>query len=94
MKAWYSKGVHFVKFDQYPMTPQIHPLPDSYKDWYLMKKCLKGVAKRQKICYDNIGKLPNKGRKFNTQTFRKMYLFVICMISRHWFQTKLLLYIA
>ena len=24
----------------------------------------------------------------------KMYLFVICMICRHWFQTKLLLYIA
>ena len=48
----------------------------------------------QKICYDNIGKVPNKGRNFNTQTFRKMYLFVICMISCHWFQTKLLLYIA
>ena len=48
----------------------------------------------QKICYDNIGKVPNKGRNFNTQTFRKMYLFVICMISRHWFQTKLLLYIS
>ena len=27
-----------------------------------------------------------------TQTFGKMYLFVICMISRHWFQTKLILY--
>ena len=36
MEAWYNKGVHFVKFDQYPMTPQIHPLPDSYKDWYLI----------------------------------------------------------
>ena len=36
----------------------------------------------------------NKGRNFNTQKFGKMYLFVICMISRHWFQTKLLLYIA
>ena len=35
MEAWYNKSVHFVKFDQYPMTPQIHPLPDSYKDWYL-----------------------------------------------------------
>ena len=34
------------------------------------------------------------GRNFNTQTFGKMYLFVICMISRYWFQTKLLLYIA
>ena len=48
----------------------------------------------EKICYDNIGKVPNKGRNFNTQTFRKMYLFVMCMISRHWFQTKLLPYIA
>ena len=38
MEAWYNKGVHFVKFDQYPMTPQIHPLPDSYKDWYLTVK--------------------------------------------------------
>ena len=38
MEAWYNKGVHFVKFDQYPMTPQIHPLPDSYKDWYLTRQ--------------------------------------------------------
>ena len=48
----------------------------------------------QKICYDNPGNVPKKGINFNTQTFRKMYLFVICMISRHWFQAKLLLYIA
>ena len=47
-----------------------------------------------KICYDNQGNVPNKGRHFNTQKFGEMYLFVICMISRHWFQTKLLLYIA
>ena len=47
-----------------------------------------------KICYDNIGRVPYKGRNFNTQIFWKMYLFVICMISRHWFQTQLLLYIA
>ena len=40
MEAWYNKGVHFVKFDQYPMTPQIHPLPDSYKDWYLKRLVL------------------------------------------------------
>ena len=33
--------------------------------------------------------MPHKGETFNTQTFGKMYLFVICMISRHWFQTKL-----
>ena len=32
--------------------------------------------------------MPNKGRNFNTQKFGKMYLFVICMISRHWFQTN------
>ena len=25
----------------------------------------------KKICYDNIGKVPNKGRNFDTQTFRK-----------------------
>ena len=48
----------------------------------------------QKICYDNPGNVPNKGRNFNTQKIGKMYLFVICMICRHWFQTKLLLYIA
>ena len=56
--------------------------------------CGDNKSRIQKICYDNIGKVPNKGRNFNTQTFRKMYLFVICMISLHWFQTKLLLYIA
>ena len=44
-----------------------------------------------KICYDNPGNMLNKGRNFNTQKFGKMYLFVIYMISRHWFQTKLLL---
>ena len=35
-----------------------------------------------KICYDNPGNVPNKGRNFNTQKFGKMYLFVIviCMI--------------
>ena len=38
--------------------------------------------------------MPYKDRNFNTQAFGKMYLLVICMISRHWFQTKLLLYIA
>ena len=48
----------------------------------------------EKICYDNPGNMPYKGRNFNTQTFGKMYLFVICMINRHRFQTKLLLYIA
>ena len=32
--------------------------------------------------------------EISTQTFGKMYLFVICMINRHWFQTKLLLYIG
>ena len=47
-----------------------------------------------KICYDNPGNVPYKGRNFNTQTLGKMYLFVICMINRHWFQTKLLLHIA
>ena len=48
----------------------------------------------EKDLYDNPGNVPNKGTNFNTQKFWKMYLFVICMISRHWFQTKLLLYIA
>ena len=47
-----------------------------------------------KICYDNLGNVPNKGRNFNTEKFGKTYLFVICMISRHWFQKKLHLYIA
>ena len=42
-----------------------------------------------KICYDNPGNVPNKGRNFNTQIFGKMYSFVICMISRHRFQTKM-----
>ena len=43
---------------------------------------------------DNTGNLPYEGRNFNTQTFMKMYLFVVCMNNRNWFQTKLLLYIA
>ena len=30
----------------------------------------------KKICYDNPGNVPNKGRNFNTQKFGKMYLFV------------------
>ena len=46
------------------------------------------------ISNDNPGNVPNKGRNFNTQKFGIMYLFIICMISRHWFQTKLLLYIV
>ena len=50
------------------------------------------LSKRYVIC--NPGNVPNKGRNFNTQIFRKMILFIISMISRHWFQTKLLLYIA
>ena len=29
-----------------------------------------------KICYGNPGNMPNKGRKFNTQTFEKMYVFI------------------
>ena len=53
-----------------------------------------GVAFSQKICYDNTGNVLNKGRNFNTHTIRKMYLIMFRMISRHWFQTKLLLYIA
>ena len=48
----------------------------------------------EKICYDNPGNVPNKDRNFNTQIFRKLYLFIICMISRHWFQTKLLVYMV
>ena len=52
------------------------------------------TPKYQRICYDNSGNVPNKGRNFNTQKFGKMYLFVICMMSRRWFQTKLVLYIA
>ena len=59
-----------------------------------LKRCFDIVRRQPKICYDNPGNVPNKGRNFNTQKFGKMYLFVICMISRHWFQTKLLLYIA
>ena len=43
-----------------------------------------------KICYDNTGNVPYKERNFNTQTFGKMFSFVICMTSRHLFQTKLL----
>ena len=49
----------------------------------------------EKICYDNTGNVLNKGRNFNTHTIGKMYLIIVFrMISRHWFQTKLLLYIA
>ena len=59
----------------------------------MWSKC-KESAILQKISYDNPGNVPNKGRNFNTQKFGKMYLFIIRMISRHWFQTKLLLYIA
>ena len=35
-----------------------------------------------------------KGRNFKPQTLEKYFYFIICMISRHWFQTKLLPYIA
>ena len=34
--------------------------------------------------------MPYKGRHFNPRTYGKCFYFVICMISRHWFQTKLL----
>ena len=44
----------------------------------------------EKTCYDKAGNLPNKGRNFNTQTRGKNCIFLICMISRYWFQTKLL----
>ena len=54
----------------------------------------KAVEDSEKICYDYTVNVPYKDRNFNIQTFRKMYLFVICMISRHLFQTKLLRYIA
>ena len=66
----------------------------TYNDhcWSLNKDFLLWIT--VKISYDNTGNMLYKGRNFNTQTFGKMYLFVICMISRHWFQTKLLLYIA
>ena len=38
--------------------------------------------------------MPYKGRNFNPRTLGKCFYFVICMISRHWFQTKLLPHIA
>ena len=59
--------------------------------WSLNKDFLLSIT--VKICYDNTGNIPYKGRNFNTQTFGKMYLFVFCMIGRHWFQTKLLLHV-
>ena len=31
---------------------------------------------RQKICYDKAGNLPNKGRNFNKQTWRKIVYFL------------------
>ena len=58
--------------------------------WSLNKDFLLWIT--VKICYDNKGNMSYKDRNFNTQTFGKMYLFVICMISRHWFQIKLLIY--
>ena len=56
--------------------------------WSLNKDFLLWIT--VKISYDYTGNVPYK----DTQTFGKMYWFVICMISRYWFQTKLLLYIA
>ena len=38
--------------------------------------------------------MPYKGGNFNPQTLGKCFYFVLCMISRHWFLTKLLPYIA
>ena len=38
--------------------------------------------------------MPYKGRNFNPRTLGKRFYFVICLISRHWFQTKLLPYNA
>ena len=46
----------------------------------------------KKSCYDS-SDIPNKDRNFNPRTMGKCFYFVIC-ISRHWFQTKLLPYIA
>ena len=43
------------------------------------------LSSHKKICYDNTGNAPYKGRNFNTKAFGRMYFFVICMISRHWF---------
>ena len=70
MEAWYNKGVHFVKFDQYPMTPQIHPLPDSYKDWYLITmvainefEIWKRTACRDNFFYRERGIFPEKQGK-------------------------------
>ena len=38
--------------------------------------------------------MPYKGRNFYEKTLGKSFYFVICMISRPWFQTKLLPYIV
>ena len=51
-------------------------------------------TEEEKTCYDKAGNLPNKGRNFNTQTRGKNCIFLICMISRYWFQTKFLPCIA
>ena len=49
-----------------------------------------GSDVKQKSYYDSAHICPIRGRKFNSRTFWKFFYFVICMISRHWFQTKLL----
>ena len=38
--------------------------------------------------------MPYEGRNFNPRTLGKRFYFVICLMSRHWFQTKLLPYNA
>ena len=44
----------------------------------------------KKSCYDSAHICPIRGRNFNPRTLGKCFYFVICMISRHGFQTKLL----
>ena len=46
------------------------------------RPCRKKERRRiPKISYDNPGNVPNKGKNFNTQTFRKMYLLFVWLAA-------------
>ena len=59
-----------------------------YLLWLLKTRIL--PSKWSKSCYDSAHICPIRGRNLNPRTLGKCFYFVICMISPHGFQTKLL----
>ena len=57
----------------------------------ILKSCkdMENSVKFQKELLRYRPYMPYKGGNFNPQTLGKCFYFVLCMISRHWFLTKL-----